>query len=128
VALAASIARLSDGVMKRPLPTIRLRSPSPSDAAPKSGASGPNIVSNSSLAWTMLGSGWCPPKSSSGTPLRTCRRKAQPLFQDFHGIGAGHRVHGVKRHGQAIGHGARIAAKSNSAPSGRHSRPPDRSP
>jgi hypothetical protein len=31
--------------------------------------------------------------------------KAQPLFQDFHGIGAGHRVHRVKRHGQAIGHG-----------------------
>jgi hypothetical protein len=69
--LAASIARLSDGVMKRPLPTIRLRSPSPSDAAPKSGAASAEHGSNRALAWTMLGSGWCPPKSSSGTPLRT---------------------------------------------------------
>ena len=44
-ALAASIASESDGVTKIPLPMIRLRSPSPSEAAPKSGASAPIISS-----------------------------------------------------------------------------------
>jgi hypothetical protein len=37
MALAASMASESDGVTNMPLPMIRLRSPSPSDAAPKSG-------------------------------------------------------------------------------------------
>ena len=40
-----SMASESDGVMKRCLPMIRLRSPSPSDAAPKSGAPAPIIRS-----------------------------------------------------------------------------------
>eukprot|EP01018_Ginkgo_biloba_P018929 Gb_12737 [translate_table: standard] len=45
------------------------RSPSPSLAAPKSGASAPYIMSTNSLAYVRLGSG-CPcPKSSKGTPL-----------------------------------------------------------
>ncbi len=48
-----------------------LRSASPSEAAPKSGASGPNIAAISSAACAGFGSGWWPPKSSSGSPLIT---------------------------------------------------------
>ena len=54
-----------------PRPMIRLRSPSPSEAAPKSGASGPIIRSKSAFACTRLGSGWCPPKSGRGTAFIT---------------------------------------------------------
>ena len=50
VALAARMARLSEGVTKNRLPRIMLRSPSPSDAAPKSGALLPNSCSTRSCA------------------------------------------------------------------------------
>jgi hypothetical protein len=45
--LAAITARLSDGVTKKPRPRIMLRSPSPSEAAPKSGASLPYMIATS---------------------------------------------------------------------------------
>mmetsp|Transcript_4179 Transcript_4179/g.15319 ORF Transcript_4179/g.15319 Transcript_4179/m.15319 type:complete len:205 (-) Transcript_4179:767-1381(-) len=68
-AFAAMMATESEGVTKKLLPKIMLRSPSPSDAAPKSGASGANIVFTSSSAYVRLGSGWPPAKSSLGTSL-----------------------------------------------------------
>ena len=49
-ALAVMMAKLSLGVTKKLLPKIILRSPSPSDAAPKSGAFSPNIISTKSWA------------------------------------------------------------------------------
>mmetsp|Transcript_2328 Transcript_2328/g.8215 ORF Transcript_2328/g.8215 Transcript_2328/m.8215 type:complete len:206 (-) Transcript_2328:239-856(-) len=64
---AAMMATESQGVTKNLFPRIMLRSPSPSDAAPKSGASSAYITSTSSLAYVRLGSGWPPPKSSRGT-------------------------------------------------------------
>ena len=64
-AFAAIIATLSLGLTKKFFPRIMLRSPSPSDAAPKSGALSPaNITSTSSFAYVRFGSGWPPPKSS----------------------------------------------------------------
>ncbi len=40
-----------------PLPMMRLRSPSPSEAAPKSGATSLIVRSYNALAWTRFGSG-----------------------------------------------------------------------
>ena len=61
----------SEGVTKNLLPRIMLRSPSPSEAAPKSAALGPYMNSTRSCAYVRLGSGWPPPKSSSGVSLTT---------------------------------------------------------
>jgi len=76
-ALAAKIARLSEGVTKNCLPKIIFLSASPSHAAPRSGIfsifsvfvlKGSRISTNS-LAYVKLGSG-CPfPKSSRGILL-----------------------------------------------------------
>ena len=68
-AFAAMMATESEGVTKKLLPRIMLRSPSPSDAAPKSGASAEYIVFTSSSAYVRLGSGWPPAKSSLGSSL-----------------------------------------------------------
>mmetsp|Transcript_24033 Transcript_24033/g.65020 ORF Transcript_24033/g.65020 Transcript_24033/m.65020 type:complete len:203 (+) Transcript_24033:791-1399(+) len=74
---AARMATESEGVTKKPLPRIMLRSASPSAAAPKSGADAAAAVCipppsspmtlTSSWAYARLGSGWPPPKSSLGT-------------------------------------------------------------
>ena len=68
---AAMTATLSLGVTKNLGPRTMLRSPSPSEAAPKSAALGPFMNSTRSCAYVRFGSGWPPPKSSSGTPLTT---------------------------------------------------------
>merc|ERR1719261_290541 len=47
----------SDGVTKKLFPKIMLRSPSPSEAAPKSGAFSENITFTSSFAYVKFGSG-----------------------------------------------------------------------
>ena len=70
-ALAAMMATESLGVTKKLLPRIMLRSPSPSEAAPKSGASAEYITLTSSSAYVKFGSGCPPAKSSFGTPLTT---------------------------------------------------------
>ena len=64
-------ATLSLGVTKNLGPSTMLRSPSPSEAAPKSAALGPFMNSTRSCAYVRFGSGWPPPKSSSGTPFTT---------------------------------------------------------
>merc|ERR1719261_1636477 len=56
-ALAAIIATESDGVTKKLFPKIMLRSPSPSEAAPKSGAFSENMTFTSSFAYVKFGSG-----------------------------------------------------------------------
>mmetsp|Transcript_12028 Transcript_12028/g.18456 ORF Transcript_12028/g.18456 Transcript_12028/m.18456 type:complete len:228 (-) Transcript_12028:603-1286(-) len=72
-------ARLSEGVTKQPAPAIRLRSPSPSLAAPKVGSVAEStdslllpsafkpIFLTKSLAYVKLGSGWHLPKSGRGS-------------------------------------------------------------
>ncbi len=57
-----------------------LRSPSPSEAAPKSGASAENISSISALAQVGFGSGCIPPKSGKGVPLTTVPFAAPSRF------------------------------------------------
>ena len=87
-----------------PRPMIRLRSPSPSEAAPRSGASAPIMRSSSSLACTRLGSGWPPPKSGSGVPLRTVPAGApSSRLEDRLGIRAGDGVHRVEGQAEAAG-------------------------
>ena len=44
---------------------------------------------------------------------RGARRRAEPAFQDFLGIGPGHGMHGVEGHAEAAMNIARIASKSN---------------
>ena len=68
-ALAAIMATLSLGVTKKRRPRTMLRSPSPSLAAPRSAAPSAHWRSTSSFAYVRLGSGWPPPKSSSGVPF-----------------------------------------------------------
>jgi hypothetical protein len=97
--LAARIARLSLGETKHLRPRIMLRSPSPSDAAAKSGASSANISAARSRALTRLGSGWPPPKSGSGVAVHDRPgRGAEAALQDVAGIGPGDGVHRIEAH------------------------------
>ena len=72
--LAAIRAMLSEGVTKKFFPRIMLRSASPSQAAPKSGAytalSKTPIFLTRSSAYVRLGSGWPWPKSGSTLHLK----------------------------------------------------------
>src|SRR5581483_10324399 len=97
-AFAASTARLSLGPITQLRPTTRLRSPSPSEAAPKSGASGRAISAISAAAWTALGSGCRPAKSGRGAALTALPEAA---LENLHRIGAGDRVHRIEAQAEA---------------------------
>jgi hypothetical protein len=75
-----------------------LRSPSPSEAAPKSSPSAPFISSTRSWACTRFGSGWPPPKSGSGVPFITVPGSApEAVLQDLLRVGAGDACMASKR-------------------------------
>jgi hypothetical protein len=113
--LAASIARLSEGVTKMPLPMIRLRSPSPSEAAPKSGASSAIIVVVEGVGMHEVGVGMVAAEIGQRHEVQhRALARAEAVFEDFLGIGAGHRAHGVEDDAEATGSRPRMASKSKS--------------
>ena len=81
---------------------IRLRSPSPSEAAPKSGASGAHHLVVECLGVDQVRVGVVAAEIRQRHEVaRRALRRAEPVFQDLLGIGAGHGVHGVERHAEA---------------------------
>ena len=81
---------------------IRLRSPSPSDAAPKSGASGPIISVEQRLGMDEVGIGVVAAEIGQRRAVdHGAGGGAKRALEDRLGIGSGHRAHGVEAHGEA---------------------------
>ncbi len=94
--------------MKMPRPMTRLRSPSPSEAAPKSGASGAHHLVVELLGVDEVGVGVVAAEVGQGGAVADgARRRAEAVLEDLGGVGAGDGGHGVEGHAEAAGeHGA----------------------
>ena len=106
--------------MKMPRPMIRLRSPSPSEAAPKSGAAGRHHQVVELLGVDQVRVGVVAAEVGQGRAVdHRARRRTQLALEDRVGVGAGDGVHGVEAHGEA---GGEHGADGGEVEQGRHQR------
>ncbi len=90
--------------MKMPRPMTRLRSPSPSEAAPKSGAPATHHLVEESLRVHEVRVGMVPAEVGQRHPVaHSAGGGAEAALEDLGGIGAGDGVHGVEGHAEAAG-------------------------